>query len=170
MKRIKLAYDSLPGVVSSGALAEHLKLYEGYVANAEHDQHDLAGAILHELYFTGLTPKPSTVVMPVLKGVVQAHWGSLDSFYRDLRAVALKARGWAILGARDAELRLFSQDSHDDAVPGWEPLLALDVFEHSFWMDFGSRKVDYVDVITKCFDWVELERRWARLRQLGREI
>jgi Fe-Mn family superoxide dismutase len=170
MKFVAPQYNELPGVVSAGALREHLRLYEDYVGTVNHPdslrfQHALGGAILHELYFSQFTPNPSPVVLPVFRSVLSQEWGTVEAFWRDLREASLAAKGWGILAHRAGDkLRVLSMRDHEECVPGYEPLLVIDVQEHAYWMDYGTRKADYVDALWEVIDWQEIERRWSTIR------
>jgi Fe-Mn family superoxide dismutase len=162
---VALPYDSLPGVISSAALAEHVKLWAVYEQTKDKNEHALAGALLHELYFSGLAPTPTPVVLPVLHGALISAFGSVDAFWRDMAAAAMKSSGWALLAVRgNHDLRIIAQDDHNGGVPGYEPIMAIDTYEHAYWMDFGTRKADYLSALWKVINWPELERRWATVR------
>jgi len=171
MKAITKPYDLLPGVVSTAALAEHWKLYEGYVAGvnagAQPLEYQLGGVVMHELFFRGLSPKPTQAVLPVFQSLLAVDWGTVDAFWRELRAAAMDARGWAVLGYRASDkMRVLSMDEHDAGVLGYEPLIVIDCYEHAYFMDYGTRKAEYLDSLWKVFDWQELEKRWSQMRAL----
>ncbi|MCP3917231.1 MAG: hypothetical protein GY711_16915 [bacterium] len=51
-------------------------------------------------------------------------------------------------------------DAHDDG-PMWfgVPLVVLDMYEHSYYIDYQNKKADYVDGFTECLSWVEIDQR-----------
>jgi Fe-Mn family superoxide dismutase len=161
-------YRELPGVVSGAALAEHVKLYQGYVERSklgwdQGDGHDLAGAVLHDLYFSGLSPRSASPVPSALaaESGPAFGWGTLGAFWRDMRAAALEAKGWALLVRRpDDVARVVRLDRHNAAVPGYSVVVAVDCYEHAYWMDYGTRKADYLDSLWNAIDWAEVARRW----------
>jgi Superoxide dismutase len=69
-----------------------------------------------------------------------------------MMATAKAARGWALLAIdpTDNKLRVFLADAHNDgAVWGSIPLIALDVYEHAFYVDYGPDKAKYLEPFFK---------------------
>jgi Fe-Mn family superoxide dismutase len=175
---IGLGADRQPrDLVSARALDMHYDLYMGYVealnraaAGDPAETHGcprtpsfLVGAVvLHEAYFTGVTDRPTAPAGP-LADAVAARWGSLGAWWRDIAAAGMCARGWAVLGAaRDGSLVPVVLDSHDVGPdPGWEPICAVDTYEHAYWRDFGGDRGAYLERLYDCLDWPEMERRYA---------
>ena len=140
---IQVTYKSLPGAVSERALAEHVKLYEGYKKlNKRVDQKlmsasppdapavdtdyalamrnqsfGVSAAYLHELYFTGLSPNPSKNLSPELSKLIADNYGDLEGCIQEIKNAAISARGWSVLAYRvsgdDVDLRVFGVDSHE---------------------------------------------------------
>lgn len=129
----------------------------------------LAGAYLHEQYFENLTAE---LVRPrVLLGIealIERQWGSAEAFNADMIAAGLQARGWVVLGVcldHPTDLRIFTMDAHDmGAVYGFRPLLVLDVYEHAYWMDFGTDKAGYLKAILNYVHWPVVDARHRGLR------
>ena len=48
------------------------------------------------------------------------------------------------------------------------PLLALDMYEHSYHMDYGTAAMKYVDAFFKNVDWQEVDRRYARALRMAK--
>jgi len=122
--------------ISDALLADHLKLYEGYVKNTNELNTQLegllkegkakgtnlafaemtrrlgfeyGGMVLHELYFGNLTPEPDPMVKtgPLGTAVVQA-FGSVEAWLEDFKAIAaMRGVGWAI-AFQDPETRAIS--------------------------------------------------------------
>lgn len=163
-----IGWTALPGAISARQQQEHLKLYQGYLdtlaegASREKEAYARAGVLLHELYFQGLAPTPSLFQGPAADAIVSI-WGSKESLWQDMRDAALAARGWALLavGEDDPEdLVVFALDSHVDGLaPGYTPLLAVDVYEHAYWMDHGADKGRYLDALAPFIRWEAVETR-----------
>ncbi len=161
-------------------IQEHFKLYLGYVKKSNEVQQKLQtadkseangvysfigelkrqetfavnGMKLHEVYFGqlngGSTPSGEIVKM------IENDFGSVDAWKEDMIATGLSARGWGILAYdfRDNRLHNYGSDGHNvGAVWGAIPLIALDVYEHAYFMDYGINRKDYINSFFKNLDW-----------------
>jgi len=119
---------------------------------------DYNGVVLHELYFESLGHREMSDKM--LDLIIKA-FNSRKNFDKCLRAAMLAARGWVILGHdwKSDELMLNLVDSHDQYNMMLYPILAIDVWEHSYYIDFKSDKEKYVDLILGDIDWQAVEER-----------
>jgi len=167
-----------PDLVSEQALRDHYALYLGYVdafnraaAGAPPETHGcprtasfLVGAVaLHEAYFLGVAASHPPPGDGPLVHAIWARFGGIDPWWDEMSAAARCARGWAILGAdRDRSLHVVTLDTHDvGSEPDWEPVCVVDAYEHAYWRDFGPDRPGYLDVLSLCLDWPEMERRYA---------
>lgn len=182
---------SMPGF-SERQILEHFNvLYKGYVnkvneireklqfanrqeANATYSEYRglkkgetyaMDGVILHELYFenlggTGGFPGGNLLYR------LEEDFGSIHSWRHDFMAAGMAARGWAILtfDPRDGRLHNYLLDAHDHGlVANTTALLILDVYEHAYFIDYGTRKADYITAFIQNIDWSAAERRWEKL-------
>ncbi|MBE5727912.1 superoxide dismutase [Candidatus Parvarchaeota archaeon] len=128
-----------------------------------------SGQILHELYFDMLGGDGSfSNDMNVIKKINE-DFGSFDNFKQELFAVAKAARGWAVLciDPTDNKLRVFLADLHNDgAVWGAMPIIALDVYEHAFYVDYGPDKAKYLEPFFSNLDWKAIEARYNKFKSV----
>lgn len=64
--------------------------------------------------------------------------------------------------------RLFNYllDAHDHGViQNTEAILVLDVYEHAYFIDYGTRKADYIRAFMQNVDWAVAEKRWDRIEK-----
>ena len=117
--------------------------------------------ILHELYFDNMTNEDSNPT-GAANAAIADRFGSVDRWIDDFRAAAMSSRGWAVLAWHPVNGRLYNlaTDAHDDG-PMWfgVPLVVVDMYEHSYYIDFQNRKADYVDGFIEHLNWVEIDRR-----------
>lgn len=174
--------------LSKKQIDEHKQLYEGYVAKRNEISQKLEatdfaqatnatyslfrelkleqtfagnGDIWHRLYFQnmGSDGKP---IGPKTKELFIKNFGSLEKFKELLFATAKSARGWAIVGYTpdDNRVHIFLLDAHNFNVPALMiPLLVLDVYEHAYMIDFGIKRVPYLDVFWDNIAWNVVEHR-----------
>src|SRR5574340_537552 len=99
----------------------------------------IGGVKNHELYFNHLGGQGGAPGA-ALKAQIEKDFGSYDKWLSDFKATGAAARGWAWL-AWDREWgRLFNMIGDEQySFPVWNavPVLAMDVFEHAFFIDFG---------------------------------
>lgn len=124
---------------------------------------------LHELYFGNLGGDGR------VKGSVHAaldNWfGDLDLFekkFRKLGAALGGGSGWVILGydMHTQGFTLSPSGGHAEGRAASYPLLVLDMYEHSYHMDYGTKAAAYVDAFWSNIKWEEVERRYNKVRSL----
>jgi len=127
----------------------------------------LDGVILHELYFNNLGGMGSAPSGSLLHKI-EYDFGSFNNWMQDFIATGLAARGWAVLAydPRDRGLHNFLQDAHDQGViVNSKAILVLDVYEHAYFIDYGTQKRDYITAFLQNVNWTVAEKRWERLFQ-----
>jgi Fe-Mn family superoxide dismutase len=129
--------------------------------------------ILHEIYFEslgGLGDNPPTgLIEPpaALAEALERDFGSVMAWRAEFTTIAKAlagGSGWAILAWSERLGRLINQWASDHAhgLPGATPILALDMYEHAYHLDFGAKAAAYVDQIMTNLNW---KRIGARYRQ-----
>ena len=123
--------------------------------------------ILHELYFAGLgagKPSPTGGLAQALERDFGSHAKWAAEFSSTAKALG-GGSGWVLLtwSARDRKLVNQWAGDHSQTLAGSTPILALDMYEHAYHMDYGARAAAYVDAHMKAFDWRNAEAMYARL-------
>jgi Fe-Mn family superoxide dismutase len=123
----------------------------------------LNSTLLHELYFASLggDGKPAREMSEVLA----RDFGSLDRWRAEFRAMGYAlggGSGWVLLSYVPRDGRLVNQyaSEHSQAVASGVPILALDMYEHAYHMDFGANAKAYVDAFFRNLDWPALFQRY----------
>ena len=127
--------------------------------------------ILHEVYFdslgghgdhppTGLEEPPAG-----LATALERDFGSVMAWRAEFAAMAKAlagGSGWVILAWSDRLGRLVNQWAADHAhgLPGATPILALDMYEHSYHLDFGAKAAAYVDQVMANLNWERIAARY----------
>ena len=112
--------------------------------------------ILHEVFFAGLGEESGPD--NVLQEALDRDFGSVERWRAEFVAMG-KAQaggsGWVLLtySPRDRKLVNAWAADHTTTVAGGTPILALDMYEHSYHMDFGAKAADYVNVFMATIDW-----------------
>jgi superoxide dismutase, Fe-Mn family len=144
-----LDYASTPAHVVNGLKREEL------VA--------LNSTLLHELYFASLGGDGKT--KPALAEALARDFGSVDRWRGEFMAMANAlggGSGWVVLAYVPRDGRLFNQFAaeHTQAVAGGIPILALDMYEHAYHIEFGANAKAYVDAFMRNVDWQAVQDRY----------
>ncbi|MBI5655123.1 superoxide dismutase [Candidatus Uhrbacteria bacterium] len=123
------------------------------------------GVYLHEWYFQilGGDGKPSGELVEALS----AKYGSLDNFTKYFSACGMAARGWVVLtwDTHDQTLRTYIGDAHNQGgVWGAIPLIVMDVYEHAYFIDYGSDRKTYIADFWKNLDWNQANELFAKAK------
>ena len=179
-RELKPALYELDGI-SRETIEAHYRLYEGYVAKRNEILEKLADVELtsanqtyselrslkvdltfaiggiknHELYFehlggAGGDPDGS------IAALIERDFGSVDAWRADLRATGMAGRGWAWTAFDWDEGRLFNYvGDAQNTFPVWNatPLVALDVYEHAYFLDYQTDRAAYIEAFLANLDW-----------------
>ena len=173
---------------------EHIKLYRGYVgkvneitgdlasfgdrggANATYSQYRalkkgettaLNGMNLHELYFPLLGNK-ETRPGPKTQSILDTYFDGYENWKTDFTACGAASRGWAVLlyEQRAGSFRNILMDTHDEGyIAGAFPLIVMDVYEHAYFMDYGTDKALYIKKFIESLRWDLIERNAVTLNK-----
>jgi len=123
---------------------------------------------LHEAYFANLGGN-SRRSGPIDTALGQAY-GTTARWEEHMRATGMGlggGSGWAILAFEldTGALRTFSSASHTQVLATSVPLLVMDMYEHSYQMDFGAGVARYIDAFFANVKWDEVNRRLERAQK-----
>ena len=179
-RALKPALLELDGI-SRAAVEAHYKLYQGYVAkrneilgllsDVELDSANqtfselrslkvdltfaIGGIKNHEIYFDHLGGNGGDP-QGAARDLIERDFGSVDSWRADLKATGMAARGWAWTAYDWDEGRLFNYlGDAQNTFPVWNatPLVALDVYEHAYFLDYQTDRASYIDAFFANLDW-----------------
>ena len=180
--------------ISAKNIEEHLKLYQGYVKNAnsilekipEYENYSTQDAFApyvvselhrrfsfefngmrnHEYYFASLEGGAQGVNKDgELYKVIEHVYGSFDAWLARFKAIALtRGIGWAMLYYDPVSKRVISSwvdEQHLGQLQSCKPILALDMWEHSFVADYQpSGKKQYVEDFFENLNWSVIEKNF----------
>jgi Fe-Mn family superoxide dismutase len=111
----------------------------------------------HTFYWKSLRPNGGGDPPAVLKNLMQAAFGGVEQCKKELskNAVAQFGSGWAWLVQDGEKLKVLkTPDAETPLTGGAKPLLAIDVWEHAYYLDYQNRRVDHVNaVLEKLINW-----------------
>ncbi len=185
-----LKYKSLPGLSERQLSEHHDVLYAGYVkkyneivektqsvdlesTNATYSElrelfveknFALNGIKLHESYFDNMTDKP-TKIAGTIEQLIVKRWGSVEQWQAEFAALGIAARGWVVLcfDYNLGQLENYIYDMHNQGgVADTELVLVMDVYEHAYFLDYGTARKDYITKFMAAIDWDVVNKRVAR--------
>ena len=117
--------------------------------------------ILHELYFEGLGPEGEAD--RALREALARDFGSVDRWRTEFVALGKAmggGSGWVLLTYSPRDRTLVNQwaGDHTHSVAGATPILALDMYEHSYHLDYGAAAAKYVDAFMENLNWTNVAR------------
>jgi superoxide dismutase, Fe-Mn family len=111
----------------------------------------------HTFYWSSLRPKGGGEPPASLKQKIDAAFGSVDACRKAFSATAAAefGSGWAWLVMDGNKLKIVKTNNAETPVTqGLRPLLAIDVWEHAYYLDYQNKRVDHVNaVIDKLLNW-----------------
>jgi Fe-Mn family superoxide dismutase len=177
--------------LSEAQLRAHFELYHGYVKKLNEIEAQLAstsreganysfaayselrrrepvaynGTFLHELYFGNLGPREAE--MPAaFRQAEETAFGSWDDAMADLKAMTQSTHGWVLvtcdLGSERLRHNLVHSEHDGGLFANQAVLLAIDCWEHAYFLDYSLRKSDYVEGVLSHLNWAVVEGRLER--------
>jgi Fe-Mn family superoxide dismutase len=179
-RELKPALLQLDGI-SRTSVEAHYRLYQGYVSKRNEILGKLDGVDLgaanqvysdlralkvdltfaiggiknHELYFEHLGGSGGDPTDAVGR-LIERDFGSAEAWRVDLKATGIAGRGWAWTAYDWDERRLFNYiGDAQNTFPVWNatPLVALDVYEHAYFLDYQTDRAAYIDAFFANLDW-----------------
>lgn len=182
---------SLIGISDKTMQIHHDKLYVGYVnkkneieeklqkvdlSSANQTYSDLRalkdgetfavnGVYLHEYYFNvlGGDGKPSGQLMKQ----IEKDFGSYAAWEMLFKACGMAARGWVVTAwdTMENKIKVFIGDMHNQGgVWGALPLVVLDVYEHAYFIDYGSDRKAYIEDYMKNLNWTAANHLFSTIK------
>ncbi|AKH97759.1 superoxide dismutase [Halanaeroarchaeum sulfurireducens] len=125
--------------------------------------HNGSGHILHTLFWNNMSPNGGGEPEGDLRARIEEDFGSFEAWQDEFEAAAGAASGWALLiyDTHAERLRNVVVDKHDQgALWGSHPILALDVWEHSYYFDYGPDRGSFIDAFFEVVDWDDVAENY----------
>ncbi len=123
----------------------------------------------HNIYFQSLSPEKHREPVGKLADAIRTQLGGTDSVKEKLSALAVSlfGSGWAWLSANsDGKLQLSSSANQDNPLmegEGFVPILAIDVWEHAYYLKYKNLRADYVKAFWEVLDWEKVSESYEKL-------
>jgi Fe-Mn family superoxide dismutase len=122
--------------------------------------------ILHELFFDGLGDESGPGEN--LEAAIARDFGSFERWRTEFVAMGKAlagGSGWVLLmwSPRDGKLVNQWAADHCHTLAGGHPIVALDMYEHSYHIDYGAKAATYVDTFMAAIHWANADQLFAGL-------
>jgi Fe-Mn family superoxide dismutase len=118
----------------------------------------------HSLFWQLMSPQGGGKPSGELAAAIDKAFGSYEEFQTMFKAAAVGrfGSGWAWLCKADDGLHIESTPNQDNPwMEGHQPILALDVWEHAYYLKYQNKRPDYIDAWWNVVNWGEVAKRLA---------
>lgn len=127
-----------------------------------------SGAILHELFFLNMGPSVPTEPNARLLEQIIKDFGSFDKFKSQFTEASktVEASGWCLLVwvSKWNKLEILQCEKHQNlTLWGCKPLLVLDMWEHSYYLQYKTKGPEYINAFWNIVNWNEVNRRFNNI-------
>ena len=141
-----------------------LKREESFAAN---------GIFLHEYYFNvlggdgalgGENNQGGTLIE-----AIKTEFGSYNKWLEDFKATGMTARGWVVLALdfNDGRLHNYLCDTHNHGgIWGALPIVVLDMYEHAYFIDYGSDRKTYIEDYMQNLNWPAAQEIYQKVANM----
>jgi len=131
---------------------------------------NIGGYLLHSLFWNNLSPANDREGEPSgkLLDIINDEFGSFERFQKEFTQTALSVEGsgWAALAYCKCTKRplLMQIEKHNTNIyPAFKMLLVLDMWEHSYYLDYKNNRAKYIEAFWKIVNWKKVGERFERL-------
>lgn len=161
---------------------EKMSLYEIFSNISEQSatvRNNAGGYFNHVIYWSNLSPEGGGEPSGILMKQIINSFGSYDAFVKEISDAA-KTRfgsGWAWLAVDFKTKELFVTSTANQDNPLMDiadrrgfPILALDVWEHAYYLNYQNKRADYIDNFWKKVNWKDVEARFDAFEKIAGKL
>ncbi|ADZ09251.1 Manganese/iron superoxide dismutase [Methanobacterium lacus] len=126
----------------------------------------VGGYVLHKFFWENMGPADKCGGEPTgtIAEYIKKDFGTFERFKKEFSqaATGVEGSGWAVLTLCRMTNRIFIMqvEKHNvNIIPGFRIMLALDVWEHAYYLDYQNRRPDYVEAFWNLVNWEEVNRK-----------
>jgi superoxide dismutase, Fe-Mn family len=130
---------------------------------------NVSGHVLHSVFWTNLSPEGGGEPAGQLAGAIDDTFGGFGSFRQQMieAAASIQGAGWALASWEPVAGRIMVQQVHDhqgNHGQGTTPLLAIDAWEHAYYLQYENDKARFFEAIWNVINWTDVSRRFEAAR------
>jgi len=133
---------------------------------------NVSGHVLHSAFWTNLSPDGGGEPDGQFGDLIVETFGAFAAFRQQMTeaAATLQGSGWALASWEPVAGRIVVQQVYDhqgNHGQGTVPLLAIDGWEHAFYLQYENRKVEFFEAIWNVVNWADVTERFERARAVA---
>jgi Fe-Mn family superoxide dismutase len=118
----------------------------------------------HSFYFKGLSPGNENSLKVSFAEVIQINFGSVsflkNTFLKEVDSLSGVGWIWLVLN-ENGSLEVMSKNNAGNPLRiGYIPLIACDVWEHAYYLDYQNRYEEYINAFWNLINWTIIEQRY----------
>jgi len=129
----------------------------------------LGGFRLHALFWENLAPAGvggGGIPKGALEAAINAEFGTFERFKKEFTQTAssVEGSGWAVLTycMNTGRLMMMQVEKHNvNLIPGYRILMALDLWEHAYYLDYKNDRAKFIDAFWHLVNWDAVEARFV---------
>lgn len=175
--------------LSEKQLQAHFTLYQGYVKKLNEIEERLTkadpttanysfseyselrrrepvaynGTVLHEMYFANLGAPNDGAPSEKFKKAIETSFSSYDAFVADVKGIVGSGHGWCLVtydyNFNRVRTSQIQSEHHVGLLVDQQVIVAVDAWEHAYFLDYGTKKPDYLAGVLKHLNWKIIDQR-----------
>ncbi len=130
---------------------------------------NVSGHVLHSVFWTNLSPDGGGPPTGLVASALDEAFGGFEPFKQQMTeaAASIQGSGWALASWEPMAGRLVVQQVHDHQGQhgqGTVPLLAIDAWEHAYYLQYENKKADFFEAVWNVVNWTDVARRFEAAR------
>lgn len=165
LKKLNEMLSTINNIYSKDYLIQHIDVLPLSIRGEV--LYNLSSVINHELYFFGLSNDNNFISNNKLVDDIVTSFGSISNFKDEFikQALNVKGSGYTFLVIdKDKKLRIINTSNQDNPYYyGYIPIIALDVWEHAYYLDYYSNRENYINKFFDKLDLVKLNINYENI-------
>jgi Fe-Mn family superoxide dismutase len=153
-------------------LLKHLSLVLDGSEGIEKIKNNAGGFYNHSIWWPMLTPKKNSLPSSMMENHIKSNFNSLEEMKNKFSSSALSLFGsgwcWISMNGSNMDIVCTKDQSNPILEKKGFPILGLDLWEHSYYLDYQNRRKEYIESFWKIVNWKEVENRFLQAESWNR--
>lgn len=145
-------------------LFKHIDLFN--IANRDDIIYNLGGVINHELYFNSVSNLGNNKPILEIKKEIEKKYGTYENFVQEFKKMALNLKGSGytyLVINKNKELQIINMSNEESPyLYDMIPIIALDMYEHAYYLDYQNNKEKYIDSFFHIIDFKKINKLYEK--------
>ena len=127
---------------------------------------NLGGVVNHELYFNNFSLNKNNIPIGSIKEQIDKQYNNYDNFKKEFKDIALSLTGSGytfLVINENKELQIINMPNQESPyMYGMIPIMALDLWEHAYYLDYQNNKSKYIDAFFEIIDFDKINKLYEK--------